>query len=187
MNNDNNNNDGGIVLTLLLMAATIAYALFQSVLHYERSTSSSSDHPCRPLRLLSGWSNIGNSVAHILLTMCILSNAKNDSEYWLNERKLGGIEGPVVLAIINLVVGLSALLCSHKLMMLSLGWNLFVVIAGTVIPDVWPRFIDEGLATWPYTVILLWFFIFVYELTAVTCSVAHTCIFSSRILGYTRV
>lgn len=50
-------------------------------------------------------------------------------------------------------------------------WNVFVALAGTLIPMVWLRFIEVGLATWPYVIIFIWLSIFAMELTAVTSSI----------------
>uniref|UniRef100_A0A7S2AQD0 Uncharacterized protein n=1 Tax=Octactis speculum TaxID=3111310 RepID=A0A7S2AQD0_9STRA len=161
-------NDGGVVLVLFLMVAAIAYALFTAVSFYAESTPSTSTSL---LRLLSGWANVGNSVTHVLLIVYTLANGNNNSEYWIEERKLGGIEGPVFLAILNLAAGISSLL--YNSMLFPLGWNSFVIAAGTFLPVVWPRFLAEGIATWPYTIIFVWFLIFAFELTAFTCSVTH--------------
>mmetsp|Transcript_14245 Transcript_14245/g.21974 ORF Transcript_14245/g.21974 Transcript_14245/m.21974 type:complete len:184 (-) Transcript_14245:80-631(-) len=168
-------NDGGIVLSLFLMVAAIAYALLNAIVVYERSTgiaiNTKTDYYHRLLRLLSGWANLGNSVVHILLIVYTLAHKGNDSDYWIEERKLGGIEGPVGLTVLNFLVGLSAL--RGYSMMFSIGWNSFVALAGTLLPVVWPRFVEEGLAAWPYSVIFIWFAIFAFELTAVTCSLIH--------------
>ena len=43
---------------------------------------------------------MGNSIVHVLLVAYMLSNSDNQSEYWVKERKLGGIEGPVFLALL---------------------------------------------------------------------------------------
>ena len=53
----------------------------------------------------------------------------------------------------------------------ALCWNVFVAFAGTLIPLVWLRFVEEGLATWPYVVVFIWLAIFAMELIAVTFSV----------------
>ena len=76
------------------MAGTIAFAICSTVALYESSTREKGNH-ARLLRLLSGWANVSNSFIHVLLTIYMLSNAANESEYWIEVRKLGGIEGPV--------------------------------------------------------------------------------------------
>ena len=101
--------DGGVVVALFLMAGTIAFSICSTVALYESSTRDKSSDYARLLRLLSGWANIANSFFHVLLTINMLSNAANVSEYWIEERKLGGIEGLVVLSAINFLAGISAL------------------------------------------------------------------------------
>ena len=161
-------NDGGIVVSLLFMVATLSYAMFSAVAYYDRYQNG---HPCYLVRLLSGWANMGNCAIHVLLVIYTLSNADNTSAYWLKERELGGIEGPVFLAVLNGAAGLCAL--RGYTMMFPLVWNCFVAAAGTLLPIVWPRFLSEGLSDWPYTVIFIWFVIFFMELTAFTASVTH--------------
>ena len=53
------------------------------------------------LRTKAGMANLGNSMTHILLVVYIKANEDNDSDYWIAERKLGGLEGPLILAGIN--------------------------------------------------------------------------------------
>jgi uncharacterized integral membrane protein len=38
---------------------------------------------------------------------------------------------------------------------------------------VWPRFLEEGLAEWPYIVVFIWFAIFAMELIAFTSSMTY--------------
>ena len=166
-------NDGGIVLALFLMVTAIAFAVFKAVAVYENATRGAAADPgsARLLRLLSGWANLGNAIVHVLLTVYTLANAGNESAYWVAERALGGIEGPVGLAIFNGAAGMAALRGFG--MTFPLGWNAFVVVAGTCLPVVWPRFLEEGLAAWPYVIVFVWFSIFACELAAATCSIAH--------------
>ena len=123
------------------------------------------------LRKLSGIANLGNALLHILLIIYTISNYENNSEYWLEERKLGGIEGLVALTIINSISSLSALYFKH--MTFPLVWNTFVAFVGTLIPLVWFRFVSVGMVSWPYEVVFIWFMIFYMELCAVTSSVTH--------------
>eukprot|EP00584_Thalassiosira_punctigera_P005452 CAMPEP_0172543988 /NCGR_PEP_ID=MMETSP1067-20121228/14249_1 /TAXON_ID=265564 ORGANISM="Thalassiosira punctigera, Strain Tpunct2005C2" /NCGR_SAMPLE_ID=MMETSP1067 /ASSEMBLY_ACC=CAM_ASM_000444 /LENGTH=193 /DNA_ID=CAMNT_0013330483 /DNA_START=26 /DNA_END=607 /DNA_ORIENTATION=- len=174
-------NDGGIVVALFLASGTISLAISVTVSLYELSTRKSgveSDDGnrghARLLRLLSGWANLGNAAIHLLLLTYMLSNSDNESEYWMEERKLGGIEGPVGLALFNLAAGLSA--TRNFTMKFPLGWNTFVALAGTLVPVVWLRFLEGGMANWPYPIVFVWFCIFFFELTAVCCSVGHVLI-----------
>jgi hypothetical protein len=164
-------NDGGVVVSLFLMVAAMAFALITAVTFYAHTSSKTKD-PSRLPRLLSGWANIGNSVIHILLIVITKANENNESEYWVKERALGGIEGPAVITLLNFAAGMFALRDGN--MAFPLGWNSFVAVAGTLLPIVWPRFIYEGLETWPYIVIFIWFVVFAMELlTAFTSSVVH--------------
>lgn len=119
--------------------------------------------------MISSAANIGNGLIHFILTIFMMSNAENDSPYWVAERELGGVEGPVGLMIINTTVGILAMYQSS--VKLSLFWNVFVAITGTFVPIVWPRFLSIGLSSWPYEVIFIWWFIFAMELAAVASSV----------------
>ena len=163
-------NDGGAVVATFLMVAAIAYAMFTAVSFYTYSTAAiiKERKEKRLVRLLSGWANIGNSVIHALLVVYMKANEANTSDYWEKERALGGIEGPVGLMVINFSVGILALTAGW--LRLSVGWNSFVALAGTAIPIVWPRFLDEGLTTWPLIIVFIWFAIFAFELTAFTSS-----------------
>ena len=78
--------------------------------------------------------------------------------------------GPAVLAAINAGVGLHTLVKTDVGANWAFGWNTFVAFAGCLIPMVWQSFINEGLANWPYLVILLWFGIFFAELIAFVTS-----------------
>lgn len=174
-------NDGGIVAALFFMTATIAYVIIYTVTLYESSTRTDAvpvEGNARLLRLLSGWANLGNAFIHVLLTIYMLANTNNGSEYWVEERKLGGIGGPVGLALFNFFAGMSTLKGYN--MKLPCGWNSFVALTGTFLPVVWLRFLEEGLISWPYTIVFIWFAIFFFELIAVSCSVAHIAICSSK-------
>ena len=180
-------NDGGIVLTLFLAAGTMAVLTFGCVAVYavatnmyatpsqalpqERLTSSrpgKGNAGRRAARLVSGAANVGNSVVHVLLVAYMLANAETQSDYWRRERELGGVEAPAALAAVNFVVGLVAVFADFNA--LSLLWNLFVVAAGCLVPLVWPRFLEEGLDSWPYPAILIWFCIFFMESAAAACA-----------------
>ena len=162
-------NDGGIVVSLFLMAGAILYAMLSAVSYYEKNSKKGG--AARLPRLCSGWANMGNSIVHVLLVAYMLSNSDNQSEYWVKERKLGGIEGPVFLALLNFAAGYFAL--QGWRMTFSIGWNAFVAVTGTFLPVVWPRFLAEGFRMWPYTIVFIWFAIFAFELTAFVASMTH--------------
>ena len=69
--------------------------------------------------------------------------------------------------LLNATAGLLALRGGS--MAFPFGWNSFVAVLGTCMPIVWPRFLAEGLATWPYIIVFIWFAIFAFELTEVSC------------------
>lgn len=163
-------NDGGIVLTLFLAAGTVAVLTFGCVAVYAFATNipGKGNAGRRAARLVSGAANVGNSVVHVLLIAYMLANAETQSDYWRRERELGGVEAPAALAAVNFVVGLVAVFADFNA--LSLLWNLFVVAAGCLVPLVWPRFLEEGLDSWPYPAILIWFCIFFMESAAAACA-----------------
>ena len=121
-------------------------------------------------RVLSAWSNIGNSVVHLLLIIYIKVNEGNESAYWLKERELdpNPAAGPIGLTILNFAAGMCS--AHRKYPKFPLVWNSFVVVAGTFIPLVWLRFLEEGLSTWPYFIVFVWFMIFAMELSAFSTS-----------------
>lgn len=172
-----NENEGGIVLSLFLMVASITYAVYASVTVYVNNKEKVED--CKEttlqthVRTLSACANIGNSVVHLLLIIYIKVNEGSDEPYWVKERELDadGIGGPLGLTILNFAAGM----CSLHQVYLSfpLVWNSFVIIAGTAIPIVWLRFLEEGLSTWPYFIILVWFSIFSAELSAFSTALTY--------------
>ena len=151
------------------MSTSISYFTFTAVGIYEGQQPNATKSSW--LRKLSGVSNLGNALLHILLVIYTISNYENNSEYWLEERKLGGIEGLVALTIINSISSICALY--FKYMTFPLVWNTFVAFVGTLIPLVWLRFVSVGMMSWPYEVVFIWFMIFHMELCAVTCSVTQ--------------
>ena len=171
-------NDGGIVVALFLMVLAKAVVMFGAVAFYANASNTSqctdAARSSRLLRLLSGWANLGNAAVHALLVMYTVGNAGDASEYWIKEREIGGVAGPVVLASINLALGLVAVLqpsaWGESGMCVCVGWNTFVAVVGTAVPVVWPRFLAEGLASWPYPVVWIWLTIYACELTALVAS-----------------
>eukprot|EP00535_Pseudo-nitzschia_heimii_P010520 CAMPEP_0197173058 /NCGR_PEP_ID=MMETSP1423-20130617/115_1 /TAXON_ID=476441 /ORGANISM="Pseudo-nitzschia heimii, Strain UNC1101" /LENGTH=200 /DNA_ID=CAMNT_0042621809 /DNA_START=145 /DNA_END=747 /DNA_ORIENTATION=+ len=170
-------NDGGIVLSIFLMVAALTYAMYSaiSVYAHHRPSGKAAATPNESsveslVRIFSAWANIGNCVVHVLLVVYIMANEGSEAAYWVRERELeaDGIEGPLGLAILNFAAGMCSM--HGKAMAFPLVWNSFVVIAGTLLPVVWLRFLEEGLATWPYFILFVWFAIFAMELTAFTTS-----------------
>jgi hypothetical protein len=188
------NNDGGAVITIFLMVAAITYAMYTSITVYVNDDAprnkedkdnngddadASSNKQQTIVRILSGWANIGNSITHLLLMIYTISNNNNQSIYWEKEREIGGIEGPIFLALLNGIIGLISLYkWSFKI---PLIWNAFIIFSGTLLPIVWARFLEEGLTTWPYIIIFIWFMIFAMELTAFTSSLTYYLMVSRRV------
>jgi hypothetical protein len=188
------NNDGGAVITIFLMVAAITYAMYTSITVYVNDDAprnkedkdnngddadASSNKQQTIVRILSGWANIGNSITHLLLMIYTISNNNNQSIYWEKEREIGGIEGPIFLALLNGIIGLISLYkWSFKI---PLIWNTFIIFSGTLLPIVWARFLEEGLTTWPYIILFIWFMIFAMELTAFTSSLTYYLMVSRRV------
>lgn len=168
-------NDSGIVIVLALMMAAIAYALFSSVSLYAAASATDEPKHVRRMRLLSASANTGNAVTHVLLILYLfVENSENAARFFVKERN-AGVGALVFLVVVNLMVGISSFCSRGRISMwFSLGWNSFAIVMGTFIPDVWQRFFNEGLATWPYINIFFWFAIFAMELTAV-CTSATRC------------
>ena len=80
----------------------IRYAQCRCVLRkdFKKGVAPPVSHGCA-----QGGANMGNSIVHVLLVAYMLSNSDNKSEYWVKERKLGGVEGPVFLALLNFAAG----------------------------------------------------------------------------------
>ena len=73
---------------------------------------------------------------------------------------------------INMALGLRTLCTESAGPAFPCGWNLFVAISGSLVPIVWPKFLDVGLSTWPYLIVVLWFGIFAFEGLALFASCA---------------
>jgi hypothetical protein len=167
--------EGGIVVSLFLMVAAITFATYASVTTYVQNTKpDSTETPVQTqVRMLAASANLANCIIHLLLIMYMNANAGSDEPYWAHEREIGadGIGGPVFLAIFNFAAGICSLKkYSYKF---PLGWNSFVIFAGTMIPLVWQRFLDDGMASWPYIITFIWFAIFSAELTAFATSLTY--------------
>ena len=93
-----------------------------------------------------GSANLGNGVAHALLTLYVSANAGRQDRFFVKERELGGLEGPASLTLINVAVDLLSI--KARWLILSGDRDCFVAILGTLLPIVWPRFLSQGLNTW---------------------------------------
>ena len=162
-------NDGGVVVALVLMVAALSSVFFGAVALYASADlvlTAEQKHksvPARRLaRLLSGWANVGNAAAHALLVAAMLADAERFKVFFPGEAELP--VGPAVLVLLNGLVGRSTLRGGG--ITLALAWNSFVAVMGSLLPVVWPKFINVGLSTWPYVAIFLWLAIFAFEITA---------------------
>ena len=107
-------------------------------------------------------------MAHALLTLYVSANAGRQDRFFVKERELGGLEGPASLTLINVAVDLLSI--KARWLILSGDRDCFVAILGTLLPIVWPRFLSQGLNTWPTIIIFIWFVIFAMELIAAAAS-----------------
>ena len=174
--------EGGIVVSLFLMVAAITFAVYASITVYVKNTrADSTETPVQThVRMLSASANISNCIIHLLLIMYMKANEGSEEPYWAHEREIeaDGLGGPIFLAIFNLAAGMCSLKkLSYKF---PLGWNSFVIVAGTMIPLVWQRFLEEGLATWPYLITFIWFAIFAAELSAFATSLTYYLLTSEK-------
>eukprot|EP00992_Anisonema_acinus_P005307 TRINITY_DN17876_c0_g1_i1.p2 TRINITY_DN17876_c0_g1~~TRINITY_DN17876_c0_g1_i1.p2 ORF type:complete len:186 (+),score=45.63 TRINITY_DN17876_c0_g1_i1:43-600(+) len=163
-------NDGGIVVALVLLMAALSAVFFSAVMLYAGATEGSEKKekrvPAKRLaKLLSGWANVGNAVAHVLLVTAELADPERYRVHFPDDFAAALPWGPLILAVINGLVGLNSLKGAGGIT-LALGWNSFVAVLGSVVPIVWPKFINVGMSTWPYLAIFLWLGIFAFESTA---------------------
>lgn len=168
-------NDGGVVVALVLLMAMLCTVFFSAVALYTSADIALPNYQKektvrarRVSRLLSGWANIGNAVVHTLLTIMLVTDTERYKVFFPDEAETPA--GPIGLVVVNALVGLKSLKGGG--IKLALGWNSFVAVGGCLIPIVWPKFIDVGLATWPYQAIFLWLGIYAFESTAFFFSVA---------------
>ena len=162
-------NDGGVVVALVLLVAALSGVFFGAVALYSSADivltgeqRQKSVRARRLARLLSGWANVGNAVVHVVLVAMFLTETERYKVYFPDEAVMP--VGPIALVLVNAIVGRATLKGGG--IQLGLAWNSFAAVMGTVIPMVWPKFIDFGLANWPYPVIFLWLCIFACESTA---------------------
>mmetsp|Transcript_70598 Transcript_70598/g.117226 ORF Transcript_70598/g.117226 Transcript_70598/m.117226 type:complete len:193 (+) Transcript_70598:17-595(+) len=167
-------NDGGIVVALVLLIAMLCTVFFSAIVLYASAdiaiTKDQKEKTVRArriARLLSGWANIGNAVVHALLIVMLVSDTKRFKVFFPDEAEMPA--GPIGLLVLNALVGLKSLKGGG--IILALGWNSFIALAGSFIPIVWPKFIDVGIATWPYLAIFLWLGIYAFESAAFFFSV----------------
>ena len=162
-------NDGAIVVALVLLMAGLCAVMFSAVALYasadvvlSKAQKEKTVRARRLARLLSGWANMANAVTHALLIVMLLTDTERYKIYFPDEAEMP--IGPVILGIINGLVGIKTL--TGKSIVLALSWNSFVAVMGSLLPLVWPKFIDVGMTEWPYLAIFLWLGIYAFESTA---------------------
>jgi len=163
-------NDGGIVVALVLMTIALCTVFFSSIVVYHGATDMVLTYekkkrmvPARRLaRLLAGWANVGNAVVHALLVTMLVTDVERYKVFFPDEAEKP--IGPVILGVVNLLIGAKTLRGGG--IQLALAWNSFVALVGSLMPIVWPKFIDVGMSTWPYLAIFLWLGIYAFESTA---------------------
>ena len=154
-------NDGGIVAALVMLMAALAVTMVASICLYASKSIALA-------RLISGWANFGNAVVHSLLVILLASNAERFLKAGIDDAE--ELTGPIALGVINGLVGLRALNGAGP--NVSFGWNTFVAFTGSLLPVVWPKFLDMGMSQWPYILIFLWLGIYAFESLAFFTSVA---------------
>jgi len=162
-------NDSGVIVALVLLMATTCAVFFGAVTLYAscdivlpKEQKEKSVRARRLARLLSGWANMGNAVVHLLLIIALQTDTERYKLFFPDEAETP--VGPAVLLVINGLVGRSTLKGGG--LTIAVAWNSFVAVMGSLIPLVWPKFIDVGLATWPPLAIFLWLGIWAFESTA---------------------
>ena len=167
-------NDGGVVVALVLLVAALWVVFYSAIVLYasadialSKEQKEKTVRARRVARLLSGWANIGNAAVHALLILMLLTDVERYKSYFPDEAE--SPVGPAVLLLVNAAVGLKSLKGGG--IQLALGWNSFAAVAGCLLPIVWPKFIDVGLASWPYPAIFLRLGIYACESTAFFFSV----------------
>lgn len=163
-------NNGGIVVALVLLVSALSLGLIGSLYLYVLATQAPDDSGWakRLLRLLSGWANISNALVHALLTVFLLFA---DTENLVDVPDADNRVGPVCLLLVNGAIGVQTV-TGQGGPLLPFCWNTFVAIAGSLVPMVWPKFIAQGLETWPYTIVFLWLGIYAFESIAFFTSLA---------------
>lgn len=162
-------NDGSVVVALVLLVAALSTIFFGAVTLYASADivltgeqKQKSVRARRLARLISGWANVGNAVVHALLIIMLTTDSDRYKVFFPDEAEAP--VGPLVLMVVNGLVGRATL--KGGALKLSLGWNSFIALAGSLMPIVWPKFIDVGMTEWPYLAIFLWLFIYSFEATA---------------------
>jgi len=175
-------NDGGVLVVLVILIAGLTLATIASIALYATATAPApnargqSCREARLARLLTGWGNVGNGVVHMLFVLLLVFDADLSATICLADERCRDYfenaenpSGPVFLLVLNLAIGLVTLHGGGP--RVPTAWNAFAFVTGIFIPAVWPRFLSEGLATWPYLAVFLWLAIFACESMAFFASV----------------
>ena len=163
-----NSNDGGLVAALMLLVGFLVCGLLLCLWLYVLASKESEKRAPAMLRLISGYANISNAVVHLLLILLLRSNTKKYVDAGIDDAE--NVTGPLVLLVINGLLGIRTIR-GHSLH-IPAGWNSFVLIAGSLLPVVWQKFLISGLASWPYEILFIWICIWAFESLACFSSVA---------------
>ena len=153
--------NGSVLIVLFMMAIILALGTMGSVSLYVEATLNpqAAKYNKKRVTLMAGWANVANALTHLILVILLLSSKQRLIEAGIEDAE--DISGPVFLLLINGAVGWRTLSGAGPIV--AFGWNVFVAITGTLVPLVWPRFVNTGLAEWPYPLVFMWLLIFVFE------------------------
>lgn len=170
-------NDGGVLVVLVMLVAGLTLTWASFVAMYATATTPSpraQGQPCREARLarlLTGWANVGTGVSYMLFVLLLVFDADlaptmclADERCRMYFEQAENPSGPVFLLVFNQAIGLVTLNGGGP--RVPTAWNCFVMVTGCLIPAAWPRFINEGLASWPYLAVFLWLDVFACQAVA---------------------
>ena len=99
-------NDGGIIVALVLLVAALCVVFFGAVALYASAdivlTTEQKQKTVRArrlARLLSGWANVGNAVAHALLIVMLVTDAERYKTFFPDEAAMP--VGPAILGVLS--------------------------------------------------------------------------------------
>ena len=145
-------NDGGMVATIAILVFFLAGGLLLNLWLYVSASTPVEKRAKKMLRLVSGWTNIGNATVHLFLVVLLSNNGKKYATYGIDDAE--NLTGPAFLLFINGAIGIRTIMGGGP--MLPAVWNTFVIAAGSFLPVVWPKFLMEGVLQWPIEILFIW-------------------------------